>query len=363
MPRSAPVRFFTISSLWVMITPVGFNPLFWIKVFVMTAVTTAELTAALNAVRDAARICRSVQSTIAPDALAKKDKSPVTVADFGSQAVVCRVIGDAFPHDPIIAEEDSRELLNEQNAPFLHLIHDEICKQCIEASKEQVCRWIDRGGAEDYSHRFWTLDPIDGTKGFLRKEQYAISLALVVDGQIVLGALGCPNLPLVPGDDATAGSLFYAIKGQGAFALPLEGEAEPVPVRVSATGDPAQIVLCESVESGHSDHDVSAQIAKSLGISKTPLRMDSQAKYACVARGEADLYLRLPTRADYVERIWDHAGGVLVVEEAGGKVTDVTGKPLDFTHGRGLERNRGVVVSNGLLHDAVLAAVQAAGVS
>ncbi|HUQ72609.1 MAG TPA: 3'(2'),5'-bisphosphate nucleotidase, partial [Planctomycetaceae bacterium] len=287
----------------------------------MPTVLSHELDAALVAVRDAARICRSVQSTIAPDAMEKKDKSPVTIADFGSQAVVCRVIGDAFPHDPIIAEEDSRELLNEQNAPFLHLIHDEICRQCIETSKEQVCRWIDRGGAEEFSHRFWTLDPIDGTKGFLRKEQYAISLALIVEGKIELGVLGCPNLPLVPGLSATAGSLFYAIRGQGAFALPLDGEVTPTRIQVTSTTDAKRARFCESVESGHSSHGASEQIAERLGITAAPVRLDSQAKYAVVARGEADIYLRLPTKKDYFEQIWDHAGGVLVVEEAGGRVT------------------------------------------
>lgn len=329
----------------------------------MPAVLNHELEAALVAVRDAARICRSVQGTIAPDALEKKDKSPVTIADFGSQAVVCRVIGDAFPHDPIIAEEDSRELLNEQNAPFLHLIHDEICKQCIETSKEQVCRWIDRGGAEEFSHRFWTLDPIDGTKGFLRKEQYAISLALIIDGQISLGVLGCPNLPVAPGQPDTAGSLFYAIRGEGAFVLPLEGDAEPKRIHVSSTTATSAARFCESVESGHSSHGASEQIAERLGITAAPVRLDSQAKYAVVARGEADIYLRLPTKKDYFEQIWDHAGGVLVVEEAGGRVTDVAGKPLDFTHGRQLRQNRGVIVSNGALHDAVLDAVRAVGVT
>lgn len=329
----------------------------------MTAVLTHELDAALAAVRDAARICRSVQRTIAPDALEKKDKSPVTIADFGSQAVVCRVIGDAFPHDPIIAEEDSRELLNEQNAPFLHLIHDEICQQCIQASKDEVCRWIDRGGAEEFSHRFWTLDPIDGTKGFLRKEQYAISLALIIDGRIELGVLGCPNLPLTPGQADTAGSLFYAIRGQGAFAVPLEGGRDAVRIHVSQTSSPGAARFCESVESGHSSHGASEQIAERLGITAAPVRLDSQAKYAVVARGEADIYLRLPTKKDYFEQIWDHAGGVLVVEEAGGRVTDVAGKPLDFTHGRQLKQNRGVIVSNGTLHEAVLDAVRAVGVS
>jgi len=326
------------------------------------AVGQKELNVSLAAVRDAARICTSVQGTITPETLEKKDKSPVTIADFGSQAVVCRIVGNAFPSDPIIAEEDASELRNEDNAPFLHLVHDEICRQCVEASKDEVCRWIDRGGAQHFSHRFWTLDPIDGTKGFLRKEQYAISLALIVDGEIALGVLGCPNLPLVPGQTETAGSIFYAIRGQGAFSVPLEGDAAPIPIRVSKTSNPSAARFCESVESGHSSHGHSEQIAQRLGITAAPIRLDSQAKYAVVARGEADIYLRLPTRADYFEQIWDHAGGVLVVQEAGGRVTDVTGKPLEFIHGRTLKENRGVVVSNSALHDAVLDAVRAVGV-
>ncbi len=326
------------------------------------SVGSAELEVALAAVRDAARICRSVQAGMAPDALAKKDSSPVTIADFGSQAVVCRTIGDRFPDDPIIAEEDSTALQNEENAPFLHLIHDQVCEQCVHASKDEICRWIDRGGAQHYSNRFWTLDPIDGTKGFLRKEQYAISLALIVEGRIELGVLGCPNLPLTPGGDATAGTLLYAVRGEGAFAMPLEGEGTPQRLSVSATSDPAQARFCESVEAAHSAHGAAAQIAARLGISAEPVRLDSQAKYGVVARGEADIYLRLPTKADYFEQIWDHAGGVLVVEEAGGKVTDVTGEPLDFTHGRQLKQNRGVIVSNGRLHAAVLEAVRAVGI-
>ena len=80
--------------------------------------------------------------------------------------------------------------------------------------------------------------------------------------------------------------------------------------------------------------------------------MDSQAKYAVVARGEADIYLRLPTRADYREKIWDHAAGALIVAEAGGVVTDITGRPLEFNHGRELAANRGVIVTNGRLHRA-----------
>ena len=93
---------------------------------------------------------------------------------------------------------------------------------------------------------------------------------------------------------------------------------------VAATS-PADVRFCESVESGHSAQGDAAAVAARLGITAPPLRMDSQAKYAVVARGEADIYLRLPTRADYREKIWDHAAGALIVAEAGGVVTDIYG--------------------------------------
>ena len=117
--------------------------------------------------------------------------------------------------------------------------------------------------------------------------------------------------------------------------------------------------FCESVESAHSDQDHSAKIAALLGITAEPFRIDSQCKYAAVAEGDASIYLRLPTKKDYREKIWDHAAGKLVVEEAGGRVTDAEGKALDFRHGRTLDANRGVVAtSGGALHDLVIDAIQ-----
>jgi 3'(2'), 5'-bisphosphate nucleotidase len=138
----------------------------------------------------------------------------------------------------------------------------------------------------------------------------------------------------------------------------LEGVAGETEVRVSKTSEPSAARFCESVESGHSAHDLSACVSRRLGISSPPERLDSQAKYAVVARGQADIYMRLPANATYREKIWDHAGGVLIVEEAGGKVTDVLGQPLEFTHGRQLEANRGVIATNGLLHHQVLEALR-----
>lgn len=318
-----------------------------------------ELQTALNAVAQASQLCRTVQSTITSEVLDKRDQSPVTIADFGSQAVVCRSIDAAFPSDPIVAEEDSAALRWPENAEFLKAVCDHVQRLGITADDKEICHWIDRGGAMEYTSRFWTLDPIDGTKGFLRKGQYAVSLALIVDGVIELGVLGCPNLPLAEAEGSPIGTLFYAVRGQGAFVRPLDSDAPPKPIRVTKTTDPAMARFCESVESGHSAHNESAMVAQRLGLTATPVRMDSQAKYATVARGFADAYLRLPTKTGYFEKIWDHAGGIAVVEEAGGRVTDVAGKPLDFSRGRELNQNRGVIVTNGLLHDQIVSAVQA----
>jgi 3'(2'), 5'-bisphosphate nucleotidase len=316
----------------------------------------AELQAAMLAVQDASEVCRRVQRDLAGTSLQKEDKSPVTIADFAAQAIVCRVLGERFPGDPIIGEETAADLLSEERRPFLERVVELLRPLDASADRDAVCRWIDAGLGKSGS-RFWTLDPIDGTKGFLRGEQYAVSLALIIDGRIEVSILGCPNLPVAAGTGKN-GVVFTAVRGEGAYSVPLDQpNTQPVLVSVSPTEKPADARFCESVESGHSAHGRSSKIAELLGITAEPVRLDSQAKYGVVARGEADIYLRLPTKAGYREKIWDHAGGVLVVEEAGGRVTDVDGRPLEFTHGRELTANRGVVATNGRIHDAVLDAV------
>ncbi|MFN9720787.1 MAG: 3'(2'),5'-bisphosphate nucleotidase [Planctomycetota bacterium] len=315
-----------------------------------------ELQTALQAVRQAARVCRSVQSSITTESLAKKDNSPVTVADYASQALVCRVLEDVFPNDPVIGEEGAAELREAGGAEFLNRVVNECAAVGVSATPVQFCDWIDRGSASAFSDRFWTLDPIDGTKGFLRKEQYAISLALIVKGTIEVGVLGCPNMSN-PGS-ASHGVLAWAVRGYGSWTQPLdEPIAEPVRIAVTKTTSASEMRFCESVESGHSSHDWSGLIASELQISREPVRMDSQCKYLAVARGDADLYLRLPTKKGYQEKIWDHAGGVLIVTEAGGKVSDIRGRNATFTHGSTMAMNEGMVVSNGCQHSNVIAAI------
>src|SRR6185436_9202605 len=107
-----------------------------------------------------------------------------------------------FAADPIVAEEEAGELREDAAANLRSKVRDYVQRVRPEISERQILDAIDRGSHPGgAAGRFWTLDPIDGTKGFLRNEQYAVALALIVDGRVTVSALACPNLPL----DASAG--------------------------------------------------------------------------------------------------------------------------------------------------------------
>jgi len=313
-----------------------------------------EKEVAIAAVTAAAAICQQVRREIAPEAIEKKDKSPVTIADYGAQAVVCKVLHEVFPNDPVVGEESAAELATPEMANQLSKVTHYVKTVLPDATGESVVGWINQGNGQ-VSPRYWTLDPIDGTKGFLRGDQYAVALAMVEDGDIKVGVLACPALTI--GD--YNGVLFVAVRGEGAMMMALDG-TNPQKMAVTTTPGSNNFRFVESVE--HGDKELHASIAEAVGITSDSVRMDSQAKYGAVASGEAVLYLRLPSAKypNYKEKIWDHAAGVLITEEAGGRVTDMHGLPLDFSKAARLDDNTGVVVSNGVIHDKVLTALQSA---
>lgn len=321
-----------------------------------TSPTSSEtIAAALAAVRSASTLTSRAQAAIGADStLTKGDASPVTTADFAAQAVVCAVLAERLGNIDLVGEEDAGDLSAPDRSHLLDAVTALVQGAREEkVSPQNVVDWIGLGSADASTDRYWTLDPIDGTKGFLRGDQYAIALALIEHGEVVLGVLGCPNMANA---DGSTGATFVAANGSSQMYLGSNPEAREV--AVSQPSSLAEARLCESVESGHSDQDQSVQIARLLGIEAEAFRIDSQCKYGAVARGDASIYLRLPTRADYVEKIWDHAAGKFVVEQAGGVVTDVTGAPLDFSQGAGLAANSGVVATSGRFHDEVINAVQ-----
>ncbi len=315
---------------------------------------------AIQAAIQATKVCRAVQKNIkSAGTTSKQDNSPVTIADFASQAIINLQLNKHFPNDLIIGEEDSSKL--RESETLKSRVLKEVRKVLPSTTEEEILQAIDLGNATKTDKgRVWAIDPIDGTKGFLREEQYAIAIALIESGRVVLGVLGCPNLPDNLADisgeankNNFKGCIAVGVLGKGAY---MRGYKKPQekPIRVTQIKETREAWFVESVESGHSSHEVSSLIANKLGITKPPVRLDSQTKYAVLARGDAPIYLRIPAQKGYLENIWDHAAGSIIVEEAGGKVTDAYGKPLDFSLGRKLKANTGIVATNGLLHNRVI---------
>ncbi|MCB9655143.1 MAG: 3'(2'),5'-bisphosphate nucleotidase [Deltaproteobacteria bacterium] len=302
----------------------------------------------------------------------KDDRSPVTIGDFAIQALVIQLLRDALGDVVVVAEEHAT-LLRQPD----HRLHLEAGLALLEhvwpgVTAERMLASIDRGARDAFDgvrrtaqQPFWTLDPIDGTKGFLRNQQYCTALALISDGRPVLGVLGCPHLS----EDLTrpvdqpdpVGTMFFAVEHEGAFVAPLGvGQELGRPLRRRAVDLSKPVRVCESYEKSHSAENVSERVVKASGLDKQPsIQLDSQCKYAVVARGQADAYVRMTGTPDYRERIWDHAAGSLIATEAGCTVSDIHGRSLRFYGGRDLVDNLGIVVAPPALHARLLEGCQA----
>ncbi|CAI7764512.1 unnamed protein product [Closterium sp. NIES-53] len=399
-----------------------------------------DLSVAERAVQLSCRLTKKVQAQLRREAedvtRSKPDKSYVTVADWGVQAVVSWVLKQAYPGEVVsmIAEEDTKQLTNDAGSAILARLVG-VVNECLAEARlvgiepperpleaPEVLELINRGSSEGGAvGRHWILDPVDGTLGFVRDDQYAVALALLDSGSLKLGVLGCPNFPvrpewlrhphrfyritskLFPSCDWREGVVLKALRGHGAFVEPLVG-GDPAAVaaadvrrtecgssRISSSSggsnggssrrvkldpswsaastsnchvsdvcEPCCATFCEPVEKANSNQTFTAGLADLLGISNAPLRVYSMAKYAAIARGDADIFMKFAHNG-YQEKVWDHAAGVVIVEEAGGIVTDAGGKPLDFTKGRFLSSlDRGIVASSSLeLHQQLLTAIDA----
>src|SRR4030043_1288937 len=230
----------------------------------------------LQAILVASRLCQKVRKELAEGASIQKiDRSPVTIADYGSQAIICKLIKEAFPNDIVVAEEDAAELRRPDPSTLLHQVTGYILDFFPGSSSDEVCSWIELSSRLT-QNRFWTLDPIDGTKGFLRGDQYAIALALIENGVVKLGILACPNLYLdVKQPSGEKGCLFVALRGKGSVEMDIHGVGKRT-ISVSKVEDPSEAVITESVELDHADHLTHQRLAEKLNIFKPSLRMARQ---------------------------------------------------------------------------------------
>ena len=313
--------------------------------------------AAVDAARAASRAIAAVgdpASFSRGSVLDKGAAGPATVADIASQlaaaGVLRSVLGDATR---IMAEESLEEIDSLGGDALLaraaHAASAAGVACSVAGAREILSASADTGG----SGTFWAIDPLDGTKGYLRGGQFAVAVALLEGGAPVLGVLAAPRLG--PAGSGCGDGVLAVADRRGAVQSPIS-RWDPFPLAERRWRSGGPVRLAGSVERGHSASDALEARAAAAGPVH-PVRVDSQAKYLLVARGDADAYLRVSPAPDYRECIWDHAAGAILAEACGCRVTDSRGEPLDFGSGRRMSRARGVACAPHGLHEALLAAV------
>ncbi|MFH0986155.1 MAG: inositol monophosphatase family protein [Candidatus Omnitrophota bacterium] len=321
-----------------------------------------EIRFAVELIQKGSELARCVRAETSVRSMIKPDRSPVTFADMGIQALAGAFLEQYLPGAVLVAEEDTDLFATSEGEKDLEKITGYVRSFFPGEKADKVREWIGRGQGKPAAS-FWTLDPIDGTKGFLRGGQYAIALAFIRDGKVELAAMGCPELELEDHKALGKGVGILSARGQGCWAASLNGLQESrkwTRLEVSQCREVRQSRILDSFDPEHKNAEKNRRIREVLGTLTEPILMDSMAKHAVIASGDAEIFLRTlsPKDTDHREKIWDVAAGALVIEEAGGRVTDLEGRELDFGAGLTLARNPGLVATNGFLHEPVLDALR-----
>jgi 3'(2'), 5'-bisphosphate nucleotidase len=272
----------------------------------VTAAYQRELEAALEAATRAGRdvLERYAHFTKIPDAPA----SISTEADRQAQEIILRHLLAVFPGDAVCAEEATATLA---------------------ASAQQ-------------GQRLWVVDPIDGTRGFARKNgEFSLMVAFVDAGRIGVGVV------LEPAQQR----LTYATAGGGCWRRD-GASAEAVRCHVSTVAALAEATLIQSHSRNPGQPTWPVQALRPARVVET---YSAGIKLARVARGEADVYVN--TYDAFHD--WDICAGHILVEEAGGRVTGIAGQELHYGLPGALQAN-GLLATNGLLHNAAVAGLRSA---
>jgi 3'(2'), 5'-bisphosphate nucleotidase len=182
------------------------------------------------------------------------------------------------------------------------------------------------------------VDPMDGTREFIEhRDEFSVMIGLAIEGIPVLGVVYQP----------TAGKLFYAAAGGGAF---LDAAGETSPLRVSTEHVASRLVLAES--RSHRSARVHA-IQERLRIPKSIRSGSVGLKVGMLCEGRAHLYVHTGSRT----HLWDTCGPDAILTESGGKLTDIFNARLNYG-GRDDRNPNGIVASNGIVHDRAIRAAQ-----
>jgi 3'(2'), 5'-bisphosphate nucleotidase len=318
-----------------------------------------SITPLIDAVQNAVTLCRTIQAQsvqgINKFSAAKGSSEPVTIADYGAQALIGRALMQHFPEDAVIAEESGQQFASIVSAERQQVVIEMLRALLnVPVSVEDVVQWLDFG-KDRAAARVWVIDPIDGTRGFIAGRHYAICVGLLVDGQPSAGVIGAPMYA------DGQGAIFYGDES-GLHRLNL-ATGQDTAMRVSTRREPSEWIAVQSYEDAARGQRDAVRVLTQAGlIDRVQVRdIDSMEKYALVACGDADMMIRLPQpNRTSPHMIWDHAAGIALLLAGGGTATDFDGSPLDFSQGKVLP-NQGMIVSSGLMHAQLVEAARAIG--
>lgn len=332
----------------------------------------AELTA-----QKAALVTKRVLASVDQGIISKADNSPVTLADYASQALVVASIRRNFPGDRILAEEEASAIRSspEMTEKIWNLVsttqlNDAESDELVPspASVEDMLDCIDLTGiaaARADKGRVWFIDPVDGTKDFIQRGPYSVCITLTIDGLEKVMSFASPLMDyqdgtykMDVGSPPTNGFILAAVRGNGATIRPIGPgallEAQTIPPIVEP--DIKDIEFADNGKPGI--HPVRLAIAEKLGAKFGPTKLaGAQARYLALGLGLCHVTIRTPLLSD-LDYVYDHAGGTMFFEECGGKVTDLNGRSPDFSLGRTLSGTVGVVASHPGIHSRILKATR-----
>lgn len=225
---------------------------------------------------------------------------PVTVADRDASRIIVDMLAAAFPSDAILSEEESDDMETRLTAD-----------------------------------RVWIIDPIDGTAGFVnRDDDFAVQIGMAESGVPVVGIVFLPAYNL----------MMYASKGNGAFET-VNGSA---PERLHTSEKSETSGLVAAVSRNHPSKRMK-RIRQSFGFERVVQRGSVGLKTGLIAQSECDIYISPGRRT----KLWDTCGPQVILEEAGGRLTDLFGDDLQYAR-RGLQNYNGILATNGPAHNAVV---------
>lgn len=212
----------------------------------------------------------------------KDDASPLTAADLAAQQVIMAGLTMLGEQLPVLSEEAKARPWSERQ------------------------HWM----------RYWLVDPLDGTREFVKRNgEFTVNIALIDDRRSVLGVVLAP----------VTGELYVAARGQGAW-LQTQAEGQWRRIHARPLGQPATVAGSRS--HGGAQGDALQQL---LGNDYQMIPLGSSLKFCLIARGDADVYLRLGLTSE-----WDTAAAQCVLDEAGGAVLDLAGQPFRYNRGESL---------------------------